>query len=70
LYPVVKRKRSKKMFFTIAGLDVELPDQNARQQSAHNGPRLNDPIFSRPMKTHGQYKKDGQLGMLLKAFTK
>ena len=33
-----EEKRSKNMAFTIAVPDVELPDQNARQQRAHNGP--------------------------------
>ena len=72
LYPVVKRKRSKKTFLTVGGdLDIELTDDNTRQQRAHNRPETErSDLQPTDQKPESQTKKDGQFLVLLETLYK
>ena len=72
LYPVVKRKRSKKHVFDDCGnLDIELTDEDTRQQGAHNGPETEGPEFNpTDQKPDSKRNKDGEFLVLLKSLYK
>jgi hypothetical protein len=61
----------KNVFHDCRDFDIELTDENACQQGAHNGPETEGPEFNpTDQKTHSQSDKDSELLVLLKSFHK